>query len=165
MVTISEHRAVNRVKEWLNELADDIGEAAESARRSEHLQLTTRTTAKEAQDELDRIDKQLATLRRHLIAERMTEEEYDQTRAELLAEQQSAAERLASAEQQANSQESEPAQIIARRLIEEWNTLPVTRRRDLLSRLVRKVQITPPQHAMGQRGSRSSLSGSLKRLS
>lgn len=87
MVTISEHRAVNAVKEWLTELADDIGAAAESARQAERLQLTTRAAAEESQHELDRIVKQLAALRRHLIAERMTEEEYDQTRAEVLHEQ------------------------------------------------------------------------------
>ncbi|MEU6267442.1 hypothetical protein [Saccharopolyspora shandongensis] len=99
------------------------------------------------QDKLDRIDKQLGTLRRHLIAERMIEEEYDQTRAELLREQQSAAE-----EQQAKGKEAEPAQIIARGLIEEWDALPLTRRRDLLSRLVRKVQITPPRRRYGPTG-------------
>ncbi|MGW3472470.1 hypothetical protein ACWDKQ_29280 [Saccharopolyspora sp. NPDC000995] len=51
------------------------------------MQLTTRAAAEESQHELDRIVKQLAALRRHLIAERMTEEEYDQTRAEVLHEQ------------------------------------------------------------------------------
>ncbi|MCP2238256.1 Recombinase zinc beta ribbon domain-containing protein [Prauserella halophila] len=152
MVTVSEHRAIDAVKQWLTELADDIGDAAESARRSEHLQLTTRATAEEAQRELDRIDKQLATLRRHLIAERMTEAEYDQTRAELLAEQQTAVERLALAKQQAATEETEPARVVALGLLAEWDTLPVTRRRDLLSRLIRKVQVTPPERRYGLAG-------------
>lgn len=152
MVTVSEHRAIEAVKEWLAELADDIGEAAESARYAERLQLTTRATAEEAQRELDRIDKELATLRRHLIAERMTDSEYDQTRAELLIEQQAAAERLALAEQQAAAEESEPAHVVARGLLEEWDTLPVTRRRDLLSRLIRKVRVTPPEQRYGLAG-------------
>lgn len=149
MVTMSERRAIDAVKTWLAEVADDVGEAAEQARAAERAQLQARTDSDQAQRELDKLDQQLATLRRHLVAERMSEDEYDQTRAELLAEREQAAERLAVAEHAANEQH-EPAHTIARGLLDEWDTLPVERRRSILASLVRKIVVTPPERPYGR---------------
>lgn len=52
MVTVSEHRAIEAVKHWLAELADDVGAAAESARAAERFQGATRATAEQARREL-----------------------------------------------------------------------------------------------------------------
>ncbi|WP_017972482.1 recombinase family protein [Actinopolyspora halophila] len=139
---IMEKRLYPVVFEWLQELADDVGDAAARARDVEAAQLRARTDVDQARRELDEVDKRLTNLRRHLIAERITDAEYDQDRAELIERRATLETRIARAEEQ--QQHSGPApQEIAEGLLAEWPSLEVLERRELLSRLIRRIVITP----------------------
>ncbi|SFE69772.1 Site-specific DNA recombinase [Saccharopolyspora kobensis] len=140
---VQENRLEQFVKEWLGQLADDIGAAAESARAAQRTALKARMSADTLQAELDGIEKQLGVLRRQLVAERMSEDEYDQTRAELIAERDSIAAKLARAEQTKAAEPVAQPTEIARGLLEEWNSLPLSKKREMLGKLIKRIVVTP----------------------
>lgn len=130
---------------WLRELADEVGEAAAQAKEAERRQLRSRTDAQAAAREVAEIDRQLAELTRQLVAGRVPESVYDTARDELMAERDEHEQRLTLAEQHAR-EVREPAHIIARGLLDEWDTLPVLDCRELLAQVIRYVQVTPGQY-------------------
>lgn len=101
----------------------------------------SRVNVKLAARQVAELDRQMVELTRQLMAKIVPEVAYMQTRDELMAERAQAAERLAIAEQAARSVPSEPVATVARRLLDDWTTLPVKPKQKLLSQVLREVTV------------------------
>lgn len=150
---VMESRVLERVKQWLGEVADDVGAAAQRARDAQQAQLRVRSDAKVARAELGRIDRELGELTRHLVSGRVPESAYDAARDELMTERAEVERRIALAEQH-TAPAGPPPDELARDLLGTWDLLPVLRRREMLSQLIDRVEITPGEPNSAGRGRR-----------
>lgn len=137
-----EHRVRRAVHDWLNEIAADIEGAADRATNVQAGLLRARTDVELAARDVVALDAQLDRATMQNIAGVIPDASYARVRDELLAERQLAVERLAIAERAAEVPAFSPVQL-AGGLLQEWDTLPVDRRRDLLKRLIKHVVVLP----------------------
>lgn len=140
---ITEPRVHEKLFDWLGELARDVGEAAEQARDAHQARLRNQSDAERAQRELDDCDAQLERLTLQLVAERIPESVYDSARDTLLQRRAEAERELARAGQGAADLLVADPPKVAAGLLEEWDTLPVLQRREVLRSLIRRVEIVP----------------------
>lgn len=151
-VTVTVKRVQEVLLEWLQTVAEDIEGAAERAADVRQNRLRARTDVELAAREVLEIDRQLDEATRKNILGVIPDGPYVRVRDELLADRAKATERLAIAERAAEVPEFSPAQL-AGQLLDEWDTLPVARRRDLLRRLIRQVTVVPS----GRKGVRNEI--------
>ncbi|TQS27699.1 recombinase family protein [Microbispora sp. KK1-11] len=132
----AERAVLKRLAEFVKDLNTraDAGTAQDAARavaRADHERITR---------ELVKVDASLKKLaRQRLLDDAMPDSVYDELRDELLEARASLEAALARAqeEERAAGEDIEP---VARGLLEEWDTLPASVRREMLSRLIRPVR-------------------------
>lgn len=125
----------------LSKWAGDIDERAGVTQARKAVQLTARTDRERMGRELRRINRALAQLVKERALDRdMPEEVYVSVRQELLDERKELEVAIVEAgeEEQANSADHI---AVIRTLLEEWDTIAVTRKRDLLATLIRHVKV------------------------
>lgn len=132
--------------------ADDIDEQAGVTEATKAARVVARTDRERLSREMLSIDKALVRLTKDRVLRPadMPETIYESTRQELLNERKELEAALVEAgeEEQANSADHLP---VIRTLIEEWDTLAVGRKRDLLATLIRHIKVyrtgvrTPPR--------------------
>jgi DNA invertase Pin-like site-specific DNA recombinase len=129
------------VRAELSKWAGDIDEQARVTQARKAVQLAARTDRERIGRELLRIDKALGRLvKERALDSDMPEAIYAAARQELLDERKEleAALEAAGEEELANRQDHVP---VIRTLLEEWDTIAVTRKRDLLATLIRHVKV------------------------
>lgn len=90
--------------------------------------------------EIERLNRALDRLTRQLALELVPEDSYRRTRDELLADRAAAEERLAVASEPSTPQPRDWVPVM-RALAEEWPTLPVDARREMVAKVVESVQV------------------------
>lgn len=98
--------------------------------------------AEAAEREITRIDTRIDKLLDVYLDERITKEEYDQKRTRLLAERETWTKQAKEAKEAATRQASTEERVqVVWTLREEWVTLPLARRRELLRRVVDRIVV------------------------
>ncbi len=137
--SLSSRRVEAAVLEWLEQTAAADIDAAPPQR------LATSSSAREIkrlERQIVALDKDLTNLTVQLARQIVPESAYAAARDEITAERES----LARQRQQLHDEQVlAPAALAtsARNLLEEWDELPVTRRREALARMIRHVHVTP----------------------
>ena len=142
-VTVTRTKAETVVRAWLRQVADDVDEAA---RLAQARSITTRRR----DDDHDRATRQLDTVRARLAKLTLGWTEglvpdgaYATARDELTRREAELLERAAAAERIATVTRL-PAAPIARGLLDEWDTLPLAERREMLTHLIARVVVHRP---------------------
>ncbi|HVK20438.1 MAG TPA: recombinase family protein [Actinokineospora sp.] len=145
MASISERRLTSVVKAWLEgEAAADISEAAARSEAVEASQLRSRVDAEVIARELTALSREMANLTRQLGKELIPDAVYRDTLADLLAERAKLEERHAVAVHLARQAPVRPIETV-RGLIDEWDTLSIQRRNELLSQVIRRILVRSPE--------------------
>jgi DNA invertase Pin-like site-specific DNA recombinase len=140
-VTVTRSRAEQAVLDWLEPYARDVEVAAERTSASKADRALARGEAARLSREIARLTEQLTRLTVLLAAERIGEEEYSAARSELLTDRDTAAAELQRAQDRAAGPAlPAPGPIV--HLLDEWETLPVLARRQMLRPLVCAVVAT-----------------------
>ncbi|MDN3356024.1 recombinase family protein [Actinomadura sp. DC4] len=150
-VWVQRKQVEEAVRARLATWADDIDEQARVTEARAAVKVTARTDRERLGRDLQRIDKALGRLvKERALDPDMPDAIYASTRQELLDERKEieAALETASEEEEANSADHLP---VIRTLLDEWDTIAVGRKRDLLATLIRHVMVfrtgvrTPPR--------------------
>lgn len=136
-----------RVLEWLREeVVGDVEQRAAGRRARQSAAAELRVQTKATERERLRLEQARDRARGFLVDGTLTREEYEKERVRLDGLAAELDQRLAELRRDVGRLTG-PAVTVARGLLEEWETLPVRARRDMLSGLVRRVVLTP-----GERG-------------
>jgi site-specific DNA recombinase len=149
-VTITRARAEGKVLDWLRDYAIDIEAAATADTASERVRVRSRADVDVLEKQIREVDRQLKELRRHLLEDRIDESEYEEDAGDLKAQRESLRERQQVATRDAEAMPAHPVRRIALQLIEHWDILPVAERRELLRKLIRRVEIHPAEKRYGR---------------
>lgn len=137
---VAMHLVEERVVAWLNELADDVDAARDRARE----QLRRRVDAEAEQSRLVRrlqtVDDALTRLTRQFAEGLVPESAYINARDDYLEEKRDLADRIEERALAARSVVID-RQSAAADLLKKWDVLPVAGRRELLARLVERVEV------------------------
>lgn len=154
-VSASERRIMAKVWEYLDSIAhllDDpelTAQAEAEVEAERRSKLRSRSDRETAASEVAELDRQLTALTRQLVAGRVSDHVYDQTREGLERDRAAAAERLAMAEEDVDRRPGDRYGH-ALTLREEWDTLPVYRRQRMLAALIREIRVTPREEGRGR---------------
>lgn len=143
MVSIAERRLTTIVLGWLQDVADEVDEAAgEQAAQINRRSLKITTDRDLAAREIASIDRQLVALTRELLDEKtpLPRVVFEATQAELMTERAGFEAQLRVAEQAAVEMIVDPV-TTAKGLLAEWNTLSNRGRRDILATLIRRIYV------------------------
>lgn len=138
--TVTRTRAEQAVLDWLAPYAHDVEVAAERTTASKADRALARGEAVRLGREVQRLTEQLTRLTVLLAAERIGDEEFTGARAELLDQRAAAGDGLERAQDTSERRLPDPGPI--RGLLEEWETLPVLARRQVLRSLVAAVVVS-----------------------
>lgn len=141
--SVAEHRAKAAVMEWLQEVADDITAAAGTVDLSGRIAAKAKTSLAEAQKAVADIQRKLDALTSKNLDGLVDDATYARVSAGLVTERASATQRLLMAQQDSHRITVRPPSEVAAGLIEQWPTLPVRRRNELLHALIDHILITP----------------------
>lgn len=150
-VTIARHRAEAAVLAWLGEQVADIERAADADTVVRNRLARARRAAKDAARDVADIDRKIERLNRAWLDGTVPDAGYASTRDGLIAERDEAVRRADTAELAA-SRRALPTRSTAAGLLEQWDELPVTVRRNLLRDLIARVVIHPPEQRGGRAG-------------
>lgn len=151
-VTVVRRRAEAAVLEWIRQYARDVERAADADRaltaRLGQAKRAAETAARRAQVAEER----LARLTAMRARDEVSAVGYDEARRDLEAEAQAAREEVEVAELE-SARRPPAAREVAAGLVDEWDELPATERRNLLATMIRSVTVDPP----AVRGGRSTI--------
>lgn len=129
------------VRDWLADIAADVDKAADAQRLAEARVQRRQRDADKARRDVGKLEEQLVRLTRQLAAGVVPASAYAGARREIEAELEQAHARLRdAADDQALGVLSAP---VAAELVADWDVLPVQRRRELLRRIIKHVEVTP----------------------
>lgn len=139
-VTVSRKRAESAVLAWLEDIATEVEDAADQVKIVDERLAATRASIKDFTRRIDALDRQLEKLALGWSTGRIDDDPYERARAQVTAERDSLVQQRADAERAAAHAPVVMA-TTARSLLDEWDTLPVTERRDILGSLIRRVVV------------------------
>ncbi|WP_404387829.1 recombinase family protein [Humibacillus xanthopallidus] len=142
-VSITRMRAEAEVLLWLREVATDVDSAARIHERRADLGPGLDNERDRLAQQASRVAAQLDKATRGWAEGKVPDDAYDRLRDSLIGEQQALSRRLTMIDHERSNLEV-PIAPIAVGLIEEWDTLPVPERRELLRSLVAHVTILRP---------------------
>lgn len=130
------------VLDWLRGVAVDVdtsvdlGKVLQSQRARRAVDVTV------ARREVDELEGQVQQLVRHLVSGRLTEAEFDRAATENRAAQDELRARIAAAELELALPAVTAPTVLAADLLADWDVLPIAMRRELLRRLIARVEVT-----------------------
>ena len=130
------------VLDWLAAVSGETGESAAAVRARARAAVSAEAAGKRHLAVMARADRELARLLgRSLSDEGLPQEVYETVKAGLLAERAAAVKALAGSSRAVTLNASDFRPFVSE-LLEQWDLLPPGRRRELLSKLIRKVVLT-----------------------
>ena len=145
-VTVTRRRAEQAVLDWLRDKAESVEAAAAVEADRETARVLAATDADRLARQATRIDGQLDKLTDGWASGLVPDATYQRTRDRLIAERDELGRELQQLD--ARQAPAEPVQPVAVGLLAEWDTLAVAERRELLRKLIERVEVhpTPGRH-------------------
>lgn len=127
---------------WLAGVADDTSKAASLAQEAMSRMEKRRTNLDTMRAEITGLDTKMTDLTMALLDKTVAQAQYESTRDRLNQQRSDLVKRLADAERDAAMPVAKMPAAAAGALLEQWETLDVDRRRQMLRELVEKVVVT-----------------------